>query len=159
MINEISLLDVRFIQTPGYRVTERVNRQYMPLTENVCFTLMGVTGIRRLMHYSETHSVSWNLVNFSPLHMFTSQCEGKKLNETFWWGPEAWIKYQASSVHTHTYTQHSIISQSSGNLHADRWLTGLIPISGVCWSGTFSMLVAKSCKPKQLMEINALDLS
>ncbi len=37
--------------------------------------------------------------------------------------------------------------------------TGLIPVSGVCWSGAFSMRVAKSCKPKQLMEINALDLS
>jgi len=59
-----------------------------PLTENECFTL---TGIRRLMHYSETHSVSWNLVNFSPLHMFTSQCEGWKLNGTFWRGPAAWM--------------------------------------------------------------------
>jgi len=59
----------------------------------------------------------------------------------------------------YTHTHHSIISQSPGHLHADRWLTGLIPISGVCWSGTFSMLVAKSCKPEQLLEINALDLS
>lgn len=63
------------------------------------------------------------------------------------------------SANTDILIQHSIISQSSGSLYADRWLTGLIPVSGVCWSGTFSMRVAKSCKPKQLIEINALDLS